>query len=57
MDRFASDWELEMDPVSFPMAMTGFVFGLIAFTQVASASKKIKELEQRLNALEGDEGS
>lgn len=32
--------------------MVGFVFGLLAFTNVSTNSKKIKELEKRISDLE-----
>ena len=48
MDRFASDGELDMDVVALPFGLMGFVFGIIAFNQAASASAKIAKLEERL---------
>lgn len=34
------------------LGVIGFVFGLIAFTTVTTANKKIKALEQRIKDLE-----
>lgn len=44
-----------MDVVALPFGLMGFIFGIIAFNQAASASAKIDKLEQRLIALEGDD--
>lgn len=33
--------------------MMGFIFGLIAFTTALASNNKIKELEQRIDDLEG----
>ena len=37
-----------MDFVALPFGLIGFVFGIIAFNQAASASAKIAKLEERL---------
>ena len=37
-----------MDFVAFPMAMMGFIFGMIAFTQIPTLTKRVESLEQQL---------
>lgn len=43
-----------MDAVVMPFSIMGFTFGIIAYTQIASAVKKIEDLEQRILVLESD---
>ena len=37
-----------MDAIAFPFAMMGFMFGMLACTQLGALSKRISKLEQRL---------
>jgi hypothetical protein len=39
--------------MGFTFGAMGFTFGLIAFTTASTNSNKIKELEQRMDDLEG----
>lgn len=39
--------------MGFSFGAMGFIFGLIAFTTALTNSNKVKELEQRIDDLEG----
>ncbi|GIO97108.1 hypothetical protein J14TS5_21940 [Paenibacillus lautus] len=39
--------------IGFTFGAMGFIFGLIAFTTALTNSNKVKELEKRIDDLEG----